>query len=68
MDDLRKADEVVGRLNIFVYLQPSNDLYKRLGGQPVGVYKYVVNMKRKDTQAEGVRPQYTLSYGEMRGQ
>ena len=52
VDDLRKADTVVGRLNIFVYVQPSNDLYLKLKGQPVGVYKYVVNMKRIETEAD----------------
>jgi hypothetical protein len=56
VDNLRKADELVGRLNVFVYLQPSNDLYKKIGGQPAGVYKYVVEMHRKNTQADrGVR-------------
>ena len=52
VDDLRKADEVVGRLNVFVYVQPGTDIYKKLGGQPVGVYKYIVNMQRKNTLAD----------------
>jgi hypothetical protein len=54
VDDLRKSDAMVGRLHIFVYLSPTNDLYSSLSGQPVGVYKYVVNMKREAGTGTGV--------------
>ena len=52
VDDLRKSDTIVGRLHIFVYLPPSDDLYNSLSGQPVGVYKYTVHMNRMATTGD----------------
>lgn len=52
VDDLRKSDNIIGRLHIFVYLSPSDDQYNSLSGQPVGVYKYTVNMNREVTKKD----------------
>lgn len=52
VDDLRKSDTILGRLHVFVYVSPSSDLYSSLSGQPVGVYKYQVNMNRVDASSK----------------
>ena len=46
IDDLRKSNLLVGRLNILVYLRPSSDLYFKAPGVPAGVFTYEVNMTR----------------------
>jgi len=49
VEDLRKTDRLVGRLNVLVYLRPSHPLYvsySRRGPQPVGVFSYNVSMQR----------------------
>lgn len=44
--DLSKASRVIGKLEVAVYLQPTNDLYLKLRGKPAGVFTYEVNMER----------------------
>lgn len=48
VEDLRRTTEVVGALDVYVYLQPSNDLYLNRPGRPAGVFTYNVTMHRKD--------------------
>lgn len=46
VDELRKSQTLKGRLNIFAYLQPTNDLYLKLGGHPAAVYSYDLDLTR----------------------
>ena len=43
-----KVKELVGTLDIYSYLQPSNDLYLKIPAEPAGVFRYNVNMQRLD--------------------
>ena len=52
VDDLRKSDNILGRLHVFVYASPTNDLFNSLSGQPAGVYKYQFNMNRIDANSK----------------
>lgn len=48
VEDLSKAKQVAGNLNILVYLQPSNRLYNQLAASPAAIYSYDVSMERMD--------------------
>lgn len=46
LEDLRKSRRLFGEMNVLVYFQPSNDLYFKLPGAPVGVYSYDMVLDR----------------------
>lgn len=46
VQDLRSSNEIVGTLDVLVYVQPTNDLYMTLPGRPAGVFSYNVFMER----------------------
>ena len=48
VEDLSKAKEIAGNLNVLVYLQPSNPLYNQLAASPATIYSYDVSMSRMD--------------------
>jgi len=48
VEDLSKAKQIVGNLNVLVYLQPSNPLYNKLTASPATIYSYDVSMSRMD--------------------
>ena len=49
VDDLRKANTLDARLNVLAYVQPTNDIYRKFGPLPAGVYKYDVKLQRKNS-------------------
>lgn len=55
ISELSKANELIGSLNIFVYFEPTNDLYLKSPGEPAGVYSYEVNMNRLVDEEHSVR-------------
>ena len=48
VEDLRRTPVVLGALDVYVYLQPSNNLYIKRPGRPAGVFTYSVVMRRSD--------------------
>jgi hypothetical protein len=46
VENLRRSSEIKGRLDIFVYLQPTNDLYLKVPASPAGRFSYSVSMQR----------------------
>jgi hypothetical protein len=46
VDQLRKSNVLVGKVNVFVYLRPTSDLYFKAAGIPAGVFTYNVSMTR----------------------
>lgn len=48
VEDLSKAKQIAGNLNVLVYLQPSNPLYNKLAASPATIYSYDVSMERTD--------------------
>lgn len=46
VDNLSKAKNIQGTLNIFVYLPPTSNLYLKVPSQPVGAFQYTVDMER----------------------
>ena len=46
VQDLRSSNEIVGTLDVIVYVQPTNDLYITLPGRPAGIFSYNVVMER----------------------
>lgn len=48
VEDLRRTQTVLGALDVYVYLQPTNDLYLQRPGRPAGVFSYNVTMQRPE--------------------
>lgn len=46
VENLRRSTELTGRLDIFAYLQPTNDLYFKVPAIPAGRFSYNVSMRR----------------------
>ena len=47
VEDLRRTPLVLGSLDVYIYLQPSNKLYAARPGRPAGVFTYNVTMRRE---------------------
>lgn len=45
--DLASTSQIIGKLNILSYLQPSSDLYLQVPARPAGVFTYNVSMSRR---------------------
>ena len=52
VEDLRKTKKLFGELNVLVYVQPSNDLYFKVPGEPAGVFTYDMIMDRMGDEFE----------------
>jgi hypothetical protein len=46
VNDLSKTDDIVGQLNVFAFVQPTDDLYLQIPARPAAVYTYDVKMER----------------------
>ena len=45
-EDLSKTNTLIGKLDILVYLQPSNEFYLTVPAKPAAVFSYNVTMNR----------------------
>lgn len=52
VEELSKSDELLGKLNVYAFFQPSDDLYFLSPGRPAAVYSYDLHMQREATTAE----------------
>eukprot|EP01041_Mallomonas_annulata_P000401 gene401-728_t len=48
LEEFGNTQSLVGSLDIYSYIQPSNDLYMKIPGQPAAIFSYKVNMERMD--------------------
>ena len=58
---MAKTETLVGRLNIFTYLNPTDDLYSKRPSKPVGVFFYNVTMNRLSSASNSQNSSENLS-------
>lgn len=59
VEDLRRTETVLGALDVYVYLQPTSDLYLQRPGRPAGVFSYNVTMRRPEGWTQGAAERET---------